>query len=115
MTDPTTLYIAGPMRGKTLYNFPAFDEAARRLRAHGYAVVNPAELDRVAGVHEFMTLPDGFIREAMKRDLSAICDCDGLALLPGWEESEGVAVEIKLADLLGLRIHAVDSWMEMEP
>ena len=112
----TTLYIAGPMRGVELFNFPAFDDAAKRLRAHGYQVKNPAELDRVWGFSEYTAeLPTDFLRQAMKRDLSAICDhCDGLALLPGWEKSQGTGVEIALADLLGLKVHAVESWLEME-
>lgn len=45
------IYIAGPMRGHELYNFPAFDAAEARLRRLGYDVVNPAALDRARGIH----------------------------------------------------------------
>ena len=90
------LYVAGPMRGYEYFNFPAFDAASLQLREIGYDVVNPAELDRVEGIHEFSELPKGFIRQAMKRDTAAICDCDGIALLPGWEKSAGVDVEKRL-------------------
>jgi hypothetical protein len=101
------VYIAGPMRGYPEYNFPAFDAAARQWRKAGWDVVNPAELDRVAGVHEFTDpLPAGFLRDAMKRDLVAICECDAIALLPGWEQSSGVKVELTLANLLQLSVHA---------
>lgn len=110
------LYVAGPMRGIPLYNFPAFDAAALALRKRGYDVVNPAELDRVAGTHEHTDpLPDGFLREAMKRDLSAICDCDGIALLDGWEKSQGVGVERHLAGFLDLATLTVDHWLALDP
>jgi hypothetical protein len=99
------IYIAGPMRSIEFYNFPAFDAAAERLRAAGHDPVNPADLDRAVGVNEHTEpLPEGFLRGAMKRDLSAICDCDAIALLPGWERSAGVKVELTLARFLGLQV-----------
>ncbi len=98
-----SIYIAGPMRGYPLYNFPAFDAAALQLRKDGWFVYNPAELDRVIGVHEYTDpLPKDFIRGAMTRDCTAICKCDAIALLPGWELSSGAAVELTLARFLGL-------------
>ena len=39
------LYVAGPMTGKPLLNFPAFNAEADRLRALGYDVVNTAEIN----------------------------------------------------------------------
>lgn len=98
-------YLAGPMRGIERYNFPAFDAAAERLGDAGWDVVNPAGLDRAIGVTETTDpLPDGFLRGAMERDLSAITKCDAIALLPGWHKSRGVVVELALANLLGLEI-----------
>ena len=99
-----TVYIAGPMRGYPEFNFPMFDRVARMVRKAGWTVINPAELDRVFGILEFSTLPPEFLREAMRRDLPAICGCDAIALLPGWEDSAGVSVELALAKLLGLQI-----------
>lgn len=99
------IYIAGPMRGIEHWNFPAFDAAAQDFRALGWVVVSPADLDREAGFNpNATTLPEGFLRDAMKRDLPAICDCDAIALLPGWEQSKGVEVELTLARFLGLRV-----------
>ncbi len=98
-----TIYIAGPMRGYPEYNFPAFDVAAKRLRKEGWNVISPAELDRVEGIHEYTAvLPDNFPRQAMTRDTAAICKADAIALLPGWERSAGVKVELTLARFLGL-------------
>jgi hypothetical protein len=97
------IYIAGPMSGYPEYNFPAFDHAAKLLRKLGHRVTNPAELDRLAGIHEHTAqLPVNAKREAMKRDCAAICDCNLIALLPGWEKSAGVKVELTLAGYLGI-------------
>lgn len=103
--DRLLVYIAGPMRSIPAYNFPAFDAAAARFRANGWEVINPADLDRQNGVTEHTDpLPPGFLRDAMRRDLAAICDCDAIALLPGWRKSAGVAVELALASLLKLQV-----------
>lgn len=103
--NPLTVYIAGPMRGIPLYNFPAFDAAEKRWRDEGHNPINPAALDRAAGVNEHTDpLPADFMRGAMKRDLEAICNCHAIALLPGWEKSSGVDVELRLACVLGLQV-----------
>ena len=40
------VYLAGPMRGKPNFNFPAFDYAAAKLREDGHEVFSPADKDR---------------------------------------------------------------------
>lgn len=101
-----TIYLAGPMRGIPKWNWPAFHDAARALRHSGHTVYSPAEYDQVLGITEdTKELPPNFMRRALKWDLSTICDyCDTIALLPGWEKSKGVAVELALAKLLGLTV-----------
>jgi hypothetical protein len=88
-----------------LYNFPAFDEAAEKLRRAGYEVVSPADLDRQLGFDPSRdeATPD-FVRQAIARDLSAVATVDEVCLLPGWETSAGVKVELELAKMLGLNI-----------
>lgn len=103
--DRHVVYIAGKMRGLAGYGFDRFDDAAARFRANGWDVISPAEMDRQVGVYEHThPLPPNFLRQAMSRDLAAICECDAIALIPGWETSEGVAVELALAKLLGLEV-----------
>jgi hypothetical protein len=98
------VYIAGGMRNYEAYNFPAFDAARDRLKVAGHEPVNPADLDREVGVIETTDpLPPNFLHDAMERDLKEICHCDAVALLPGWETSQGAAVEVALAKLLGLK------------
>lgn len=97
------VYLAGPMRGYDLYNFPAFDHATAALRARGWEVVSPAEMDRDIGFDEHTVdrLPDGFVEDAMRRDVQAILGCDGVALLPGWEQSTGATFERQVCEQIG--------------
>lgn len=99
------VYIAGPMRGRVEFNFPAFDAAAAFLCSKGFDAYNPAEADREL---------DGFdpktgkglqpVEVYMRRDFAAILECDGIAMLPGWRDSEGASKEYDFAVMLGLPI-----------
>jgi nucleoside 2-deoxyribosyltransferase len=109
---PKKVYIAGPMRGLALYNFPAFDHASKVLRARGFEVISPADMDREHGfdpVKDMDQSPVETIEAVMARDLAAICTCDAVALLPGWESSEGVAIELPVAIRMGKVIFDADS------
>lgn len=104
------LYIAGPMHGRELYNFPAFDSARDWLLDDGYKVTSPADLDRRAGYdpkYNGMELPDGFMEQTMRRDIVALLNVDGVALLPGWEKSKGTAIELTVARALGLPVWVI--------
>jgi hypothetical protein len=89
------LYLSGPMTGLPQLNFPAFHRAAARLRERGYVVVSPAELN-----------PDNTVtwQAAMRTDIKALCDCDAIALMPGWEKSAGAQLELHVAHRLGLEV-----------
>ena len=89
------IYVSGPMTGIESFNFPAFNAEAARLRALGYEVVNPVEING-----------DTTMRweECLKRDIVAMMDCDTLALLPGWMNSRGAQLEQYLAHRLGMKI-----------
>lgn len=105
------IYIAGPMQGKPLYNFPLFDEAEKRLTEFGYDVVSPADLDRQAGFDPAkgdVVTPE-FLEQARKRDLEALLTCDGIAMLPGWEDSKGARAEHAVALWAGLSVY---QWSE---
>ena len=100
-----TIYLAGPMRGLPDLNWPAFDEAARQLRAMGHTVINPADLDREAGLDENQEVTNESLREAAARDLVAIAArCDTLVLLPGWLYSKGAIAEQMVAKWLDMEV-----------
>jgi hypothetical protein len=105
VTKQMRVYIAGPMRGLPLFNFPAFDAAADRLRAAGFEPVNPAEMDRQIGFDPATDKPTPeFLRKAIARDLQAITECDAIALLPAWQSSTGAMIEFSLARMIGLQV-----------
>lgn len=109
------IYIAGPMRGLPHCNFPAFDEASKAWGELGWMVISPAELDREHGFFGEGTEPGKqFLREAILRDLNGISVCTAIVLLPGWEQSKGVAVELALARFLGLKIYEHATMREIE-
>lgn len=107
----TRLYVSGPMTGHPEFNYPAFEKATQRLRDAGYEVVSPHEIDREAGVD--ITKP--FTHEdriaAMKRDLIAVLESDGVATLSGWFGSTGAFAEVAAAQSIGLDTHPVATWV----
>ena len=49
---------------------------------------------------------DEFLREALKRDMVAICEkCTAVYMMSGWEKSTGAKTEWALAKALGLKIY----------
>jgi hypothetical protein len=99
------VYIAGPMRDLPKFNFPAFDRAEARLRAAGWEVVNPARMDReMDGFDPTQKAMAHSIEFYMRRDLPAVAGCDAIALLPGWERSDGAQKELAVAHWCGLDV-----------
>ena len=92
---PTRIYIAGPMTGIEQLNFPAFNAEALKLRALGFDVVNPAEIN-----------PDHSMpwAQCMRRDIAELVKCDAICLLPGWEQSKGATLEHHIAERLEIAV-----------
>lgn len=86
------IYVAGPMTGHPHLNFPAFHAEAARLRALGYEVVNPAEIN---------TDPSADWLACMRNDIKHLVDCDAIAMLEGWQSSRGARLEYTIALILG--------------
>lgn len=97
------IYISGPMTNLPDLNFPAFNAAAAALRAKGLVVVNPAEIN-VEGEKTW--------HACMRADIKALCDCDTICLLPGWEGSAGAHIELNLAHRFGMRIVTLDALVD---
>jgi hypothetical protein len=89
----TRVYLSGPMSGIEDHNFPAFHRVAAKLRAQGYDVINPAELNPNPG----MTWED-----CLRVDIRALCTCNAIAMIPGWQYSRGAQLEQQIAHRLGL-------------
>lgn len=92
-------YLSGPMTGLPDLNFPAFHSAAAQLRAQGIEVVSPAEINQD---------PDTPWHQCMRIDIRALCDCDTIVLLPGWEKSNGAHLELHIAHRIGMSIEYME-------
>lgn len=90
------LYLSGPMTGIKDWNYPAFNEATKRLREQGHDVFNPAENDNGSS---------GKSREFYLRlDVKAVASAEAVAVLPGWERSEGANLEVHIARHLAMPV-----------
>lgn len=98
----THVYIAGPMTGLPDFNYPAFFSAEHQLRDLGLSPINPARCDGREGCTSWLD----YMRAAL-RDVAA---ADGIALLPGWQNSRGAAIEKRLGDDLGLDVRPLADW-----
>ena len=94
------IYLSGAMTGYPDLNFPAFNAAAKELRAKGLDVANPAEIEPTG---------EKTWTNCMKADIKALCDCCTVALLPGWEDSKGANIEARLAINLGMRVVEIET------
>lgn len=94
--DLPVIYISGPMSGHEKFNFPNFNEAARRLRMFGFPVINPADFGAHAGKSW---------KDCLVRDVGVLGHADLVMLLDGWDESRGAGLEFDVA--IGLGIPAV--------
>ncbi len=93
------LYVCGPITGIDNYK-ENFKEAQNILMQAGYDVVNPCDLNSISASWE----------ECMKKDIPAMLECDGIALLPGWENSKGAKLELHIAQSICLPIKAIRAW-----
>lgn len=89
------LYLAGPMTGYKDLNHPLFHAETARLRALGYTIINPAEIngDQTAKWED-----------CMRQDIAQLVTCAGIALLPMWTTSKGARLEAYIATQLGLTV-----------
>jgi hypothetical protein len=106
MSNRGRIYLAGPMTGLPNHNFPAFDQAARRLEKAGWEVVNPA--DNFGGRTD---LPRA---SYLRVDVALLLQCDALALLPEWEASSGAGLEYLLARELNLPVFDAETLRRLE-
>lgn len=91
------VYVAGRVTGMKNLNREAFAAASQKLRIEGWKVFNPA----ASGMDDGRPL-----NQIMAYLLPRLCECDAIAMLPGWWKRplRGAVIEWLLARYLGLRI-----------
>ena len=97
------VYVAGPMTGYPEFNYPAFYSAAAALAKVGHEPINPARLDGREGCKTW--------QDYMRAALRDVAEADGIALLPGWQDSRGAACEYRIGHDLGLDVRPLDDWL----
>lgn len=96
------IYVSGPMTEVPDFNHHTFNLAAQALRSAGWRVFNPAE--------------NGMSTEApwaehMRLDIRRLMDCTHVATLEGWQNSRGAALEVHIANRLGLQVSSLQHWL----
>ena len=99
------IYIAGPMRGYENLNHDAFNRVEAILKDKlVYDPINPAKLDKEHGLDPAKEMTKEDLKHALRRDVDAIFEADGIYMLRGWERSEGARMEHALAIALSMSI-----------
>jgi len=98
MNRPLRIYISGPITGMPQMNRPEFDAAADEIRDAGLLPVNPFDL-----IDHERAARDGWQwSDYMRVDIAALCECDVVLMLKGWQLSRGANAEYEIAHRLGI-------------
>ena len=82
------------MTGYFLHNYSLFDKIEDMLTIAGYVVVNPAKIGMKFNPEKVDK--DKKLYRAMTKEIQkAEKTCNVILLLPGWEDSVGVRLELK--------------------
>ena len=102
------IYISGSVTGCENRNFDAFREAQRTLVDAGHVAIIP---------HQFV-VPSATHEQAMRACINDLTwwmggfAYDGVALLEGWEASDGACLERAVAVACGIPCKTVGEWLE---
>lgn len=96
-----TVYLSGKMTGLVKSEYEkTFKRAEDFYKACGYNVVNPCDIAEEV----IREKPKASYEDFMKADLKALSGCTHIALLEGWENSNGALREKAEAKRLGLEV-----------
>lgn len=97
------LYLCGPVTGMADGNKAEFSKCQLALESLGIEVVNPTDLGMT------IETPWG---EAMKKCITEMLTCDGVAMLPSWTgQSRGCRLEVTIATKVGIEVGYCSDWI----
>lgn len=111
----TRICISGSVTGKQHDNCADFYEARAWLAEAGYEafvphdIVEPNDNHRTAMLLCINELTERTQKPGIRYPVPRY---DGLALLPGWEQSEGARLEKAVAEACGIPCKTVEEWIE---
>lgn len=107
------IYVSGPVTGVPGGNRVEFSLAGRRLKYAGHEVDLPTEFVRSGASHEEAMLVCLQRLTGLNFDFQyhrAEPYYDGVALLDGWEQSEGARLEKQVAEACGIECRPLADW-----
>jgi hypothetical protein len=106
----TAVYISGPIKNDPDHYVSNFLGAEVLLSNLGYYAMNPVvigdTLKRALG-------REPTYKEYMRADCEALLHCSEVALLPGWELSDGACFEKLLAEKTGITVKLVSEFIKL--
>ena len=112
----TRLYLSGPVTGIKDDNRAAFNKEQRKLWSEcGYIADIPHDFVNEGTPHDeamAILLNRLTARTYSYRKWKHANLYDGVALLPGWEQSEGARLEKAVSEACGIPCKTVDEWIE---
>lgn len=97
-----TIYLSGPMTGIPEKNRPLFTKWANTLRALGYNVISPPEMDQDPD-----TGYDDNYYKLLKHAIQQMLTADFVITLPGWKSSKGASLEVDLANKVQIPVYDI--------
>lgn len=94
-------YTSGKMSGLPDHGFKSFVAAKKKLESQGFEVLSPAE--NFSGV-----VVDALRHLYLRRDIEQVLNADLVVVLPGWEDSDGAKLEVRIAQEIGIPILNLD-------
>lgn len=94
------IYLSGPISGFVLEErIWTFTHVAEMVEKWGHHAVNPFDNG----------LPhDAGYGDHMKADMKMLLECDGILMLPDWQQSAGAQLELRVAMACGLELWNID-------
>jgi hypothetical protein len=93
------LYLCGRITGDDQYR-DKFLDGENELYEAGFYPVNPAAC----------IPPDTAWGQAMRKAITLMLQCDGVAVLPDWKNSKGAKIEVNLARKIGIPVKSIQEW-----
>lgn len=109
-----TLYLSGRITGEPDFR-RIFSAASDQLQVIGFDVVNPVEVSKIPYCACSSSVEAHTWECNLRHDIIVMLlqKCQGIAMLPGWEESRGAQLEHFVAVALGLQHKTVEEWLHV--